>query len=138
MLAISAILPLKGYRLTKHLIRSVMSGFVRVAILLQGVAMALWTCRGRYRPPRSSSTCGTDIDGVFADRCAVELFPCVVVYCSRVFVFFDPLQSHISPIRIRKTFGPTQMGPSWRPHGSQMDPSGVPKWIPDGSHWWMS
>ena len=77
MLMISAMLPLKGYRLTKHLIRSIMSGFVRVAILLQGVAMALWTCRGRYRPPRSSSTCGTDIDGVFVDRCAVGAFPCV-------------------------------------------------------------
>ena len=50
---ISAMLPLKGYRLTKHLIRSIRSGFVRVAILLQGGAMALWTCRGRYRPPRS-------------------------------------------------------------------------------------
>ena len=50
---ISAMLPLKGYRLTKHSIRSIRSGFVRVAILLQGGAMALWTCRGRYRPPRS-------------------------------------------------------------------------------------
>ena len=46
---ISAMLPLKGCRLTKHLIRSIRSGFVRVAILLQGGAMALSTCRGRYR-----------------------------------------------------------------------------------------
>ena len=92
---ISAMLPLKAYRLINYLIRSIRSGFVRVAILLQGGAMALWTCRGRYRPPRSSSTCGTDIDGVFVDRCAAGIFPCVF------------LQGRISLTRIRKTFGST-------------------------------
>ena len=38
---ISAMLPLKGYRLTKHSIRSIRSGFVRVAIFYRGM---LWRC----------------------------------------------------------------------------------------------
>ena len=67
----------------------------------------------------------TNIDGVFVDRCAVGIFPCVF-FKVRVFVLFDSLQGHISLTRIRKPFGPAEMEPSWRPHDSQMYPTVLP------------
>ena len=85
---ISAMLPLKGYRLTKHSIRSIRSGFVRVAILLQGGAMALWTCRGRCRPPWSFPTHVTDIDLLTA----VQWEDSHVYFCEvRAFSYFSTL-----------------------------------------------
>ena len=93
---VSDMLSLKGYRLIKHLIRSIRSGFVRVAILLQGV---LWRYRlvggGIAHPGRLPHVGPISMAYLLT---VVQLEYSHVYFCKvRVFfVFFDPLQGHIS------------------------------------------
>ena len=72
------------------------------------------------RPPRASFTSGADIDGVFVDRCAVGIFPGVLLrfvgFCVCV---FDPLQGHISLTR-----DGANQAPTWFPDGSYRVPNG--------------